>query len=497
MNKVNWQYYFARKFSLQRFQVVINVFTSKFYWEHFRVRLKNVLVKPEEGGNHAIWLEPRECRRFINNLFCAVCKDLKSFYYYKRIIKRVQNEWVQAAKLVGKKVSRNLPNRKLDELYDIFIHHHQEHFNKPIWIAFPVEPVLSAAADRALKTLLRKTNRTSEYDKWFSAVFSPEEKNAITRLEEGVLKAAHEIKRKNSSKTMRRRKIKSLTKRFGFIPCYDVIDNPWGEEHFAKEVRQALKKSEEQIATELNDLKTRFRKRREEFRVFLKEFRMSPREKALFIMAHEMTFIKDERDDYRRMGCYFARPLFAEIGRRLKLTVKETASLTIEETKAFLHKNYKPDLEKARERVGGYLLMRKNGSDLIVASGEEMEQIIVREFGDRKSDLVKTAKGIVSCAGKISGRAVIVRTKHDLRRVFSGAILIAVTTNPDFVPAMRKSKAIITDEGGLTSHASIVSRELKVPCIVGTKNATKVFKDGDFVEVDAERGIVKLIKGKK
>ena len=59
---------------------------------------------------------------------------------------------------------------------------------------------------------------------------------------------------------------------------------------------------------------------------------------------------------------------------------------------------------------------------------------------------------------------------------------------------MKKSSVIITDAGGLTSHAAIVSRELGIPCIVGTKIATQVLKDGDLVEVDAEKGIVKILK---
>ena len=62
--------------------------------------------------------------------------------------------------------------------------------------------------------------------------------------------------------------------------------------------------------------------------------------------------------------------------------------------------------------------------------------------------------------------------------------------------AIKKAKAIVTDEGGVTSHAAVVSRELGIPCVIGTKLATKVFKDGDFVEVDAEKGIVKIV-GKK
>jgi len=67
-------------------------------------------------------------------------------------------------------------------------------------------------------------------------------------------------------------------------------------------------------------------------------------------------------------------------------------------------------------------------------------------------------------------------------------------TTPEFVPAMRKAKAIVTDEGGVTCHAAIVSRELNKSCVIGTKNASKVLKDGDLVEVDAEKGLIKIIK---
>jgi pyruvate,water dikinase len=75
--------------------------------------------------------------------------------------------------------------------------------------------------------------------------------------------------------------------------------------------------------------------------------------------------------------------------------------------------------------------------------------------------------------------------------------MVAVTTHPDYLLAMKKAIAIITDEGGVSCHAAITSRELGIPCIVGTKIATKVFKDGDLVEVDAEKGIVKILEKAK
>ena len=75
-----------------------------------------------------------------------------------------------------------------------------------------------------------------------------------------------------------------------------------------------------------------------------------------------------------------------------------------------------------------------------------------------------------------------------------GEILVAAMTSPDYIHAMRLAKAIITDTGGLMSHAAVVSRELNIPCITNTKLATKILKDGDVVEVDTDKGIIIKIK---
>jgi len=74
-----------------------------------------------------------------------------------------------------------------------------------------------------------------------------------------------------------------------------------------------------------------------------------------------------------------------------------------------------------------------------------------------------------------------------------GDILVSIATDPDIVPAMKKAAAFVTDQGGMTSHAAIVAREMNKPCVIGTKIATRVLQDGDYAEVDAHKGIVKKI----
>ncbi|HOQ09803.1 MAG TPA: phosphoenolpyruvate synthase [Syntrophomonadaceae bacterium] len=107
----------------------------------------------------------------------------------------------------------------------------------------------------------------------------------------------------------------------------------------------------------------------------------------------------------------------------------------------------------------------------------------------KKEDLEVLVKGTPASPGIAFGRVNIIRG-NDISSVQEGDILVTIMTNPDMVPAMSKARAIITDEGGRTCHAAIVSRELGVPCIVGCHNATQVLQPGQEVTVDATRGVV-------
>ncbi len=109
------------------------------------------------------------------------------------------------------------------------------------------------------------------------------------------------------------------------------------------------------------------------------------------------------------------------------------------------------------------------------------------------SDTTKELKGTTAMSGKVRGRVRIVYGRLEFAAFKKGEILVTNNTTPEFVPIMKKAAAIVTEQGGITSHAAVISRELKVPCIIGTKIATKILKTGDRVEVDAERGIVKKI----
>jgi len=129
----------------------------------------------------------------------------------------------------------------------------------------------------------------------------------------------------------------------------------------------------------------------------------------------------------------------------------------------------------------------------------------IKEFLDARNIIIKedvivfdkdlaSFKGRSAQNGHVRGMVKTVFTMQDVEKVNDGEIIVSPMTGPDFMLAIKKAAAIITDEGGITCHAAIIARELKKPCIIGTKIATEVLKDGDFVEVDADNGVVRILK---
>ncbi|MDO8579247.1 MAG: PEP-utilizing enzyme, partial [bacterium] len=110
-------------------------------------------------------------------------------------------------------------------------------------------------------------------------------------------------------------------------------------------------------------------------------------------------------------------------------------------------------------------------------------------------------KGTIANRGIVSGRVIIAPMLVDMKEIMKidsrmkiGDILVAESTTPELMMLCKKAAAIVTDQGGMLSHAAIVSRELNIPGVIGTKQATHILKDGDLVEVDANQGTIKIIK---
>jgi len=160
--------------------------------------------------------------------------------------------------------------------------------------------------------------------------------------------------------------------------------------------------------------------------------------------------------------------------------------------RSFLSHEKLPPVEEVRKRKEYCILIVKDGKTKLY-SGEEGRRIASAELVEEKVVEVRELRGTPASLGLVRGPVRVVHTVGDLERVEEGDVLVAPQTNQNYIPAMRRAIAIVTDEGGITCHAAIVSRELGVPCVIGVKTATKILVDGEIVEVDATNGIVKRL----
>lgn len=149
-----------------------------------------------------------------------------------------------------------------------------------------------------------------------------------------------------------------------------------------------------------------------------------------------------------------------------------------------------------KKRRVGYVHLQEGDQTSILVGREAHVFTEWLEHATSPEELPSSFSGMPAAPGIVRGRVRIALLPRDATSLSEGEILVCSMTSPEYVPAMHRAGAIITDEGGLLSHAAIVSREFGKPCIVGTKIATRVLKDGDEVEVDAEKGIVKIIRKK-
>lgn len=223
-----------------------------------------------------------------------------------------------------------------------------------------------------------------------------------------------------------------------------------------------------------------------------KNLKISAADRKLFQIAADIIFLKAYRKDGVFFGMYALDKLLREIGGRLNLSIKQTRMIAYWEMPAALRRNYfSADVLNTRREFSVYYQKGKRGIIHIGAKAKKfLAGLNIEKEVIKKTDLIS---GTVACPGKAKGRVKIVNLPEDMGKMNKGDIMVAHTTFPSLVPAMKKAAAFITDQGGVTSHAAIVAREMHKPCVIATKIATKALKDGDLVEVDADKGIVKII----
>ena len=286
------------------------------------------------------------------------------------------------------------------------------------------------------------------------------------------------------------RAIDRLVERYDWMQYhYDgpiILDLKYFIDMLASEVRQRI--DGKRKVTELRSHMVDTKKQQRDMEQFID---LAPHERYWVLVGRTFAYLKALRKDTVFISSRNSDQLFTELGHRLQISRTQARYMSPVEAQLWL-KRGEADVELLNNRYR-YSVIYVDNKRLHVVTGQRARQLGKLFYEERVKKNIKELTGTSAYPGKVTGRVRIIIHSDDMKKMNKGDILVSPATNPNVVPAMKIAGAIVTDEGGVTCHAAIVSRELKKPCVIGTKVATKVFKDGDRVEVDAGKGVIKKI----
>ncbi len=204
-------------------------------------------------------------------------------------------------------------------------------------------------------------------------------------------------------------------------------------------------------------------------------------------------YLRTESVDHMMLVNGTYKPLFESIAKHFRISVDMATGMT--------YKELVDSLEVATLAVGKDILRERTEQGYAYFTGPEHAVLVTGSAigeleqacgAERRETTITSLKGQSAFGGLVRGIARVISDRRRADELQPGEILVTVMTAPDFVPAMKRAAGIITNEGGILCHAAIMSRELRKPCIIGTKIATDAIRTGQMVTLDADTGTVTI-----
>lgn len=284
--------------------------------------------------------------------------------------------------------------------------------------------------------------------------------------------------------------MKNIVEEFGYLAGYSATHQSWNADEIDAQAGEhgneiaALKRSQssrERAAADMHALLTRLHSEH-------------PQLEKVAAVINEYVWLRTERIDLYKQAIMDSRPWFRRIEALFHLPFGGAVHMSTQELKALLCGEPSVLVEELQRRMqNGYVAHITTHGTTVISDVEEQKQFVTKYLGAKDWQAETEVRGQVACTGIVRGKARVMFHTKESDRMQQGEILIANMTHPDYMPAIRKAAAIVTDEGGIVCHAAVISRELQIPCVIGAQNATKVFRDGDMVEVNAKTGVVRKV----
>lgn len=352
----------------------------------------------------------------------------------------------------------------------------------------PLAIAIGNLSDRIKEEFLKKGLTHNQFEK----LILPAELSFIQKEQLEFLKIALDNKgQKTSAATFK--KLQKHHDNYTWLP-YDYGVTTYSLDYFINQLKNVLEKDKLEIIKKYQALKSYSQNLKKEQGSIIKKFKNNSQQASLINIIKVTFYLVDSKKELFTRCHWFAERLFLEISRRLNTPLHLTRYLLPNEVFDSLINNKKINLKKLQSRYDNCVLTIKNNGAVAIIEGRKAEIIINNFMKDRnRSTAEDDLRGRIANQGIAKGLVRVIMDARECNTFKHGEILVTAMTSPDYILAARRAAAIITDEGGITCHAAIISRELNIPCIIGTKTATKTLKTGDLVEIDANKGTIRIV----
>ena len=301
----------------------------------------------------------------------------------------------------------------------------------------------------------------------------PQSGSVINQERQAVLKVAIRIK-KHLTKKKLPPQLGKIYSNFAASTMGWHTEAPRPLDYYIKEVNKLARKNPVKLLAKLQAANKRYLALRSS-----RQKKIKKKHSALIKILPALPYLKDGYRLSANQANFYFQLVFSTLSKKYKVDVNDIWRMSIREIRTMIKNGQVPrkKIVKRKKIFAYYSYHNKNH----IFYGQAAKKFMKYFYNVSH----KPQSGRVASPGRGQGQVCVVRSQKDFNKFKQGNILVVNNTTPDYIPIMNKASAIIAEEGGITAHVSIVSRELKIPCIIGVYRATKLFKNGQYISVDA------------
>lgn len=484
MDKIKWKYLLSRRWTILLCDLFFQGY-GKPLTEYVGAQNENLLTI-KQGETYSLY-NSLDSLKAISRALVSKLRENENFG------KQIYQDCVSASRNMvsaAQQSSRgNLESLENEIVIDRFNNYVRAVLAYSPFLAIPNNYEIFVTGE--IKDFLSTKVESSDIDRYLQDLMSPKKYPFQVSEQIDLAKIALTL---DGEESMVSDQLERHKEKYQWLACYNFDEGPFSITDFHERLDSLKELDATELQRQSEGLESKILENEVRFNEVVQEISLSGDLLEKTKLLREFVFLRTYRIEMNCQATFYIQPLLREIADRIGLSLKEISSMTVKEIADVVFGVQDVESIDFKDRYKAAVILLDN-YEIQYVFGVEAEALISQKYSNLiQAGSADEVKGTVASKGGMVRGKVRILSKENLSEFQEGEILITVMTSPELMPAIHKAKAIITDEGGVLCHAAIVSRELSIPCIIGTKVATQTFKAGDSIEVDAEKGAVKILE---